>query len=153
MRLLALFSCPDFCSVPQYWAHCRWANPSDPMDCNVVAEKLARMQQMHVQLRQCSLDRVLSVISLLRIPRPPSKDSESESDSDSPESSSRPIDEKQLPSLAGLGWMHSSPSAAPGQSVHLPPLSMGNIMIDAVRSPRLHAALPIFVFAVVSLSS
>jgi hypothetical protein len=117
-------SCPEFCAVPQYWAHCRWANPSDLVDFNTVAAKLATIQEMHIQLRQCTLERVLNVISLLRIPRQPTKESDSESDSDSPEPSSFPGDQQQLPSLAGLGWLHSTPAVHPGQSLHLPPLSM-----------------------------
>ena len=108
--------------MPQYWAHCRWANPADPMDINAVAEKLANMQQMHPRLRQCSLERVLDVISLLRMPRQPTKVSESDSDSDSPDPTSRPDDTPQLPSLARLGWLSSAPDIAPGQYLHLPPL-------------------------------
>jgi hypothetical protein len=130
MRLLELFriDCASL-SVPQYWAHCRWVNPTDPIDYRSAAEKLARMQQMHIQLRQCSLERVLDVISHLRRPRQPAKDSESDSDSDSPEPPSRADNERQLPSLAGLGLQQSIPIV---QSVQLPPLSIGNM--DAVSS-------------------
>jgi hypothetical protein len=80
---------------------------------------------MHIQLRQCTLQRVLEEISLVRIPHHLSKDSDSDSyDSESPEPSSRPEDERQLPSLAGLGWLHPTPAVAPLQSLHLPSLSI-----------------------------
>ena len=119
--------------MSQYWAHRRWANPLDPLDCNAVAQKLANMQQTHLQLRQCSLERVLDVISLLRMPRQPTNDSESDSNSDLPDSSSRPDEKPQLPSLAGLSWLISTPNIAPGQCVRLLPLSISNV--DAVSAP------------------
>jgi hypothetical protein len=121
------------------------------MDFNAVAEKLASMQQMHIQLRQCSLERVLNVISLLRVPRPPTKDSESDSDSDSPDPPSCLIDEQQLPSLFGPGWMHSPPVGASGQSLHLPPLS--NSKIEAVSSPSTHAVLLLYMLTMRSRPS
>ena len=124
---------PEVCFVSQFWAHCRWASPSEPNDFNAVAEKLARIQEMHIQLRQCSLERVLDVISNLRRSRQPAKDSGSDSNPDSPEPSSRPADEQQLPPLARLGW----PAI---MSMHLPPLSIGSLA--TVSSPSPHAALP-----------
>jgi hypothetical protein len=148
MRLSTLFVLTAFLSVPQYWAHCRWANPSDPLDCNAVATKLANMQQMHIQLRQCSLERVLDVISLLRRPGQLIKDFESDSDSDWAEPPSRADSEQQLPSLAGLGLQRSIPIV---QSVQLPPLSIGTM--DAVRPPSLHLPLPFFVISVFTRTS
>jgi hypothetical protein len=112
------------------------------LDCNAVAEKLANMQQTHLQLRQCSLEQVLDVISLLRMPRQPTNDSESDSNSELPDSSSRPDDKPQLPSLAGLSWLISTPNIAPGQCVRLLPLSISNVNAVSAPSPP---ALPTIV--------
>jgi hypothetical protein len=106
------------------------------MDFNTVAEKLAYIQQMQLPFGQCSLEQLLGVISFLRIPGQFKKDSESVSDSDSDsdsQSSSRPDDEQLLPSLAGLAWRHLTPNTAPGQSMQLPPISIGSMHAVSIR--------------------
>ena len=117
----------------QYWAHRRWANPSDPSDLCAVAIKLAHIQQIHAPLRQCPLERILEVISRLYASTRPSTDSDSDSDSDPPPSSSRPEEAPLLPSLAGLTWLHLTPESNPGRAPHLPPLHC--MPSGAVRSP------------------
>ena len=51
----------------QFWAHCRWANPSDPRDLSIMAEKLMCGQRLHPELHQCTLDH-LQVAQPTRLP-------------------------------------------------------------------------------------
>lgn len=123
----------------QYWADCRWINPSDPQDRSTVAAKLVYFQQILAPL-QCSLDRILDVISTLRLKSHVSTDSVSDSDSDSVHAL-RPETTQLLPSLAVLGWLHFSPDLSPGQTPrHLPPLSY--LPAGAVSLPYSRAELP-----------
>ncbi len=73
--------------MPQYWAHCRWINPQDPRDLCLLSEKLSCAQRKHIELRQCSAERLQQVITRLRtLPADPSgEDSGSGSESDTQE--------------------------------------------------------------------
>lgn len=117
----------------QYWAHRRWANPSDPSDLSAVAFKLAHIQRIYEPVRQCSLERIVEVISRLYTSTHSSTYSESDSDSDSAPSSSRPDEAPLLPPLAGLTSLQRTPESNLGRAPHLPPLH--SMPSDAVRSP------------------
>jgi hypothetical protein len=51
----------------QFWSNCRWANPQDPRDLRIIADKLSRAQRSHAELNQCTLEQLLNILATLQI--------------------------------------------------------------------------------------
>jgi hypothetical protein len=146
--------------VRQYWAHCRWVNPLDPRDLCLMSEKLSRAQRAHIELCQCTLDRLQHVVARLQTPsaNPSGDDSGSGSDSDASDqptickSEGRDRSPQVLPSFADFGRLPFT--SGPG----LPPFLPQNQSYDGVSQASflnngflviIHSATVLMVLAIV----